>query len=105
MPQFTAYQNKNAQTKKLIPFLLDVQTELLDELQTRVVVPLTSVEKSAAKQMSRLTPLLEIDGDSYLMLTPQLAGINKKELGKPVADLSSSRNEIVAALDFLVTGF
>ena len=105
MPQFTAYQNKNTQTKKLIPFLLDVQAELLDELQTRVVVPLTSVENGAAKQMSRLTPLLKIDGKSYLMLTPQLAGINKKELGKPVADLSSSRTEIVAALDFLVTGF
>ncbi|MCC7517365.1 MAG: CcdB family protein [Pseudomonadales bacterium] len=105
MPQFTAYQNKNAQTKKLIPFLLDVQTELLDELQTRVVVPLTSAEKNVAQQMSRLTPLLKIDGENYLMLTPQLAGINKKELGKPVADLSSSRTEIIVALDFLVTGF
>jgi len=105
MPQFTAYQNKNAQTKKLIPLLLDVQNELLDELQTRVVVPLTSVEKNTAKQISRLTPLLKIDGENYLMLTPQLAGINKKELGKPVADLSNSRTEIVAALDFLVTGF
>lgn len=105
MPQFTAYQNKNAQTKKLTPLLLDVQNELLDELQTRVVVPLTSVEKNAAKQMSRLMPLFKIDGETYLMLTPQLAGINKKELGKPVADLSSSRTEIIAALDFLVTGF
>ena len=105
MPQFTAYQNKNAQTKKLFPLLLDVQTELLDELQTRVVVPMASADKSASKQISRLTPLLNIDGEDYLMLTPQLAGINKKELGKPIADLSSSRTEIVAALDFLVTGF
>lgn len=105
MSQFTAYQNKNAQTKKVIPFLLDVQTDLLDELQTRVVVPLTVIEKSITKPMSRLTPLLKIDGENYLMLTPQLAGINKKELGKAVADLSNSRTEIVAALDFLVMGF
>lgn len=105
MPQFIVYQNKNAQTKKLIPLLLDVQTELLDELQTRVVVPLTAADKGSAKQISRLTPLLKIDGENYLVLTPQLAGINKRELDKPVADLSSSRNEIIAALDFLVTGF
>ncbi len=105
MSQFTAYQNKNAQTKKSIPFLLDVQTDLLDELQTRVVVPLTAIEKNITKPMPRLTPLLKIDGENYLMLTPQLAGINKKELGKPVADLSNSRAEIVAALDFLVMGF
>ncbi len=105
MPQFTVYQNKNAQTKKLIPYLLDVQTELLDDLQTRVVVPLTLADKSTAKQISRLTPLLHVDGESYLMLTPQLAGINKRELGKSVVDLSDSRNEIISAIDFLVTGF
>ncbi|MEZ5495144.1 MAG: CcdB family protein [Pseudomonadales bacterium] len=105
MPQFAAYQNKNTQTKKLFPFLLDVQSDLLNELQTRVVIPLTSVEKNTAKQISRLTPLLKIDGENYLMLTPQLAGINKKELGKFAADLSNSRTEIVEALDFLVTGF
>jgi toxin CcdB len=105
MPQFTAYQNQNVQTQKLFPLLLDVQTDLLDELQTRVVVPLASADKSAAKQISRLTPLLDIDGEDYLMLTPQFAGINKNEFGKAVADLSSSRTQIVAALDFLVTGF
>jgi hypothetical protein len=27
------------------------------------------------------------------------------ELGEPVADLSSARDEIMAAIDFLVTGF
>lgn len=105
MSQFAAYRNKNAQTKKLFPFLLDVQAELLDGLQTHVVVPLAVAEKNAAKQMSRLTPLLMIDGENYLMLTPQLAGINKKELGAQAADLSIYRTEIMAALDFLMTGF
>ena len=103
MPQFRIYQNKNPQTKKLIPYLLDVQTDLLDDLQTCVVVPLTVADKN--KAISRLTPILNVNGTDYLMLTPQLAGIMRKELGKPVTTISDSRNEIIGAIDFLVTGF
>ena len=105
MPQFTVYQNKNPQTKKLIPYLLDVQADLLSDLQTCVVVPLTAADKNKDKTISRLTPILAVDGTQYLMLTPQLAGIMRKELGKPVAMLSDARTEIIGALDFLVMGF
>jgi hypothetical protein len=38
------------------------------------------------------------------MLTPQLAGIPMKILGKEIANLLSYRTEIVAALDLLITG-
>ena len=38
--QFDVYHNKNAASKGRFPYLLDVQTELLDSLETRVVVPL-----------------------------------------------------------------
>ena len=38
------------------------------------------------------------------MVTPQLDGIAKKQLGTQVADLSARRNEIIAALDLLITG-
>jgi toxin CcdB len=55
--------------------------------------------------MTRLTPKVDIDGQSYLLLTPQLASISRKELGKTVANLGSYRNEIIGAVDFLLTGF
>lgn len=104
MAQFTVYQNTNAQTKKLFPYLLDVQSNLLNELQTSVVVPLALTNKKT-KTISRLTPQLKINGENFIMLTPQLAGINKKDLGKMVTNLSESRNEIISAIDFLITGF
>ncbi len=40
MAQFDVFENPNEETKQAIPFLLDVQAELLDVLSTRVVVPL-----------------------------------------------------------------
>ena len=38
------------------------------------------------------------------MLTPQMAGIPKSELGASVTQLDRYRYEIIAAIDFLVTG-
>jgi len=37
-------------------------------------------------------------------VTPQLAGVSKKLLGEAVTNLTARRNEIIGALDFLITG-
>jgi len=56
------------------------------------------------KLIKTLTPVFEIDGKQYAMLTPQVAGISKKQIGAKVSDLSRWRGEIIAALDLLITG-
>jgi toxin CcdB len=104
MAQFTIYQNKNSQSKKEFPLLLDIQTNLLNSLQTTVVVPLKKLETNKDKVLTQLTPIFTIESAKYLMLTPQLAGIQRKELGKAVADVEYARIEILNALDFLFTG-
>jgi toxin CcdB len=104
MAQFAIYQNKNPQSKKEFPLLLDIQTNLLNSLQTTVVVPLKKLETNKDKVLTQLTPIFTIEKAKYLMLTPQLAGIQRKELGKAVADVEYARTEIINALDFLFTG-
>jgi toxin CcdB len=38
------------------------------------------------------------------MLTPQLAGVSRKQLGAKATDLAQHRDDIIAALDLLITG-
>ncbi len=104
MAQFSVYQNRNVQTKKTYPFLLEIQSNLLSDLVTTVVVPLMKFERNKAKVLTGLTPVFLLDQQEFLMLTPQLAGIQRKELGKLAFDLSDARAEIVGALDFLISG-
>lgn len=104
MTQFTVYKNKNPNTKKLYPYLVDVQTNLLDQLHTCVVIPLTKIDALENKPLKTLTPVIPIEGSPFLLLTPQLAGIARSDLGPEVADLSEHRNEIMGALDFLISG-
>jgi len=104
MPQFAVYKNKNAATRTRFPFLLDIQSDLLDPLATRVVVPLQPAGGSGSRSMEPLTPAIRVTGKDYLMITPQLAGIAVRELGPVVADASADRSVIIAALDFLIAG-
>jgi len=104
MAQFTVCRNKNPQTSSTIPFLLDIQNDLLDDLETRVVVPLCPLSSIKGKPLRALTPVLDIEGERFVMLTPQLAGIPKSELGVPVTRVEQYRFEIIAAIDFLLTG-
>ena len=103
MAQFDVYLNPNPDTRKSIPYLLDVQADLLDTLATRVVVPLILAEEMglAAKY---LNPQFKIKGVEVVMSAAELAGIPNRSLGDKVASLKSKRDEIIAALDLLFTG-
>jgi toxin CcdB len=104
MPQFTVHRNPNPDSQAAYPLLLDVQSDLMAELGTRVVVPLCSATAMKGRLMTTLTPVFEIEGKQYAMHTPQLAGISIKQLGAKVIDLAPHRDEIIAALDLLITG-
>jgi toxin CcdB len=104
MPQFTVYRNKNPQTLSVVPFLLDVQSGLFSDLETRVVVPLSPVSAIKGRALGGLMPVLEIEGERCVMVTPQMAGIPKSELGAQVTQVEHRRFEIIAAIDFLLTG-
>lgn len=105
MAQFTVYRNKNARTKATFPLLVDVQSNLLEELQTRVVIPLTKATALTRKPLDELTPILKFEDEAYVLVTPQLAGIGRKELGAASGTLAEHRDVILGAMDFLLTGF
>jgi toxin CcdB len=104
MAQFAVYKNKNPRSKTTYPLLVDAQADLLDELQTRLVIPLTKAPALTKKPITRLTPSINIDGEHYLLMTPQLAGIARSELGAVVANIADQRSTVIAALDLLITG-
>jgi toxin CcdB len=104
MPQFDVYRNKNPGSRGLFPLLVDLQADLLSDLATRVVAPLATMTPGKSRLLGTLTPVLVVEGKRYVLLTPQLAGIAAKDLGARVTNLAAHRDDIVAALDLLITG-
>jgi toxin CcdB len=104
MAQFSVYHNRNADTAETIPYLLDIQNELLDRLSTRVVIPLYRRE-AFSTPAGQLNPCLELEGQTLVMATQELAGVPLTILGPEISNLSSKRDIIIAAIDLLITGF
>ena len=104
MAQFDVHENTNPDTVASIPYLLIVQADLLNNLTTRVVVPLITAT-AMGKPAVHLNPCFEIEGKAVVMSTAELAGVNVSVLGEKVGSLHKKRDEIIAALDFLFTGF
>lgn len=102
MSQFLVYRNPNKQTRSQVPYLLDLQAELLGGLNTRVVAPL--LPASRARPARHLNPVFEVEGRAVVLSTAELAGVPLAALGEEVASLREHRDEIIAALDFLFTG-
>lgn len=99
MPRFDVYPNSEGEG-----FLLDVQADLLGHLNTRMVVPLLPLSR-APQPARHLNPVFDIAGECLVMTTQFMAAVPARLLQTPIGNLQARRQEIVAAIDFLLQGF
>lgn len=104
MAQFDVYKNPSPSTKKLYPYLVDIQNSLISDIATRIVVPLGRLSYFRNQTMKGLTPEITFNNDKLVLLTPQIAAIPADLLKAPIGSLSHLRHEIISSLDFAITG-
>ena len=100
MPRFDVYANPDRQESKQIPFYIDVQSDHIKGLETRMVVPLWNAEFFAAK-FENLNPEFELFGQPLVMDVPSLGAVPKSFLKRPIANLSAQQMQIQDAIDTL----
>lgn len=104
MRRFDVYRNGDRASARHIPYLLIVQSELLLDLPTRVVVPLVVLRELSGPPARTLNPEFEVEERRVIMLTQQLAGVAVQRLTQRIGSLEDRRHEILRALDFLFSG-
>jgi toxin CcdB len=105
MARFDVYANPGGHATTT-PYLLDVQSNLLDGLDSRMVIPLRSLAHFPQVKLStRLTPVLTIRGEEFLLETPKMGAVPRRVLKSPVTSLEGDQEQIIAALDFLFQGY
>ncbi len=86
--------------------VLEVQSDLLSELQTTVVIPLVQQRNAKEAHLSTLHPQIEIGGQAYILRTTEVSAINKVQLANPIANVEGQyRDTVMASIDFLISGF
>jgi toxin CcdB len=102
--RFDVYRNPNRRSRDRIPYLLDIQANLLGDLATCLVVPLVPASEFGLT-LERLNPVLRLGGRNYVMATTEMASISRKGIGERAGTLEAQAPDILAAVDFLLSGF
>jgi toxin CcdB len=100
MPQFDVFRTRSTAT---YPLVVDVQADLHARLATRLVVPLVTRSRYT-QPATRLTPVLKVGKDDYVVVFPLMAAVPRTSLGEIVGSLAAQRAALLAALDLLITG-
>ena len=69
MSQYHIYENLNEKSKKIYPYLIDVQSTLLVDLETRIVIPLANKDTFGKGIIKNLNPVISIKKKAYILLT------------------------------------
>lgn len=86
------------------PLVLDLQSNLLGGMKTRIVAPLRLRSAiDAAEIMHGLMPSFEIAGQTWVLFPQEMAAYPTKLLGAEVADLTPQGASIMNALDRLLS--
>lgn len=84
--------------------VVDCQSDLLEDLPRRFVVPLVPEHDRGLESLGRLTPVFDVRGERLLFAPPLAGTATVRELGPPIASLAAERGRIIAALDVMIAG-
>ncbi|MBT9433425.1 CcdB family protein [Candidatus Sodalis endolongispinus] len=104
MKQFAVYKNKS-RNKQVYSYFIDVQAEMLEHLNTRLVMPLTQKTNSNS-QVKMLAPVVTIEQVDYVVLANMITTTDVKNLKdeNAVMDASHISDQLVAAIDMMILG-
>ena len=104
MRRFDVFRNPSPRSRRDVPYLLLLQSELLDALPTQVVAPLVKPAALGGRPAARLNPSFQVEGQPVFLLTQQLGAVRTTALSNCVGSLAHERAVIVEALDLLFSG-
>lgn len=101
--QFDVHRNPVPQGRRAFPLVAVLQSDLAQTGRDRVVAFLAP--RAAFSQIpGRLMPAVAVESKEYVLLVPSLTNLPAADLQRAVGNVGSSRDAIVAALDYLFVG-
>ena len=103
MAQYDVFDNPSRSAADGIPYVVVIQSDLLDALATRLTMPLADVD-AATKVPTALCPVIVVKGRRLHALAHYAAPLPAKALRRPVENVAMQASALVSALDAVLSG-
>lgn len=103
MAQYDVFANPSNSAADGIPYVVVIQSNLLDALGTRLTLPLAVLD-TAIKVPTALCPVIMVKGQRLHALAHYAAPLPAKLLRRPVANVAAQASALVSAMDAVLSG-
>jgi len=103
MAQFDVFVNPVVGARRAYPFVIALQSDFAQNERDQIVAPLVPL-RSMPKVISRLTPIVALNGSEHMVLVPALTGMRFRDLTERHGSVASARSELLGAIDYLFFG-
>jgi toxin CcdB len=103
MAQYDVYPNPSRSASEGMPYVVVIQSDLLDALATRLTMPLAMADTSINTPTS-LCPVVMVKGQRFNALAHFAAPLPAKLLRRPVANVAAQGSALVSAMDMVLSG-
>jgi toxin CcdB len=103
MAQYDVFVNPSRSAADGIPYVVVIQSDLLDALATRLTLPLC-VSDASIKAPTALCPAITVKGQRLHALAHYAAPLPAKLLRRPVDNVAAQSTALVSALDAVLSG-
>lgn len=103
MRQFDVCQNPSERTRPIIPYLVVLQSHLVEASNLTVVAPLLRQDGRSGFTLTSV-PVRFSDQD-HIVLVGELTSIDSRHVGRPIGSLREYEDEIRRAIERVFTGF
>lgn len=103
MAQYDVFANPSQSASSGIPYVVVIQSDLLDALATRLVIPLAEPDADT-KVPTALCPLITVKGQRLHALAHYAAPMPAKLLKRPIDNVAPQSSLLISALDVVLSG-
>jgi toxin CcdB len=103
MAQYDVFPNPSHSAAGGIPYVVVIQSDLLDGLATRLTLPLAELD-AAIKVPTALCPVIMVKGERLHALAHYAAPLPAKALRRAVDNVAAQSSVLVSAMDTVLSG-
>ena len=103
MAQYDVFANPSRSAADGIPYVVVIQSDVLDALATRLTMPL-AVPDAAVKAPTSLCPVITVKGQRLHALAHYAAPLPAKLLRRPIENVAAQSGVLVSAIDAVLSG-
>lgn len=102
--QFDVFENPSPRMRDVYPYVVDVQSDVLSALATRMVAPLAITALAAKDLPRRLCPVITVNNQSLVLVPFEAAPLDKRLLKAEITSIRDRSHEIIDAMDAVLSG-